>query len=74
LAQTTGPHALIQSLENKRYEAVLAQDFDTLESLCHAELAYGHTGGSRDSMNTYLAKLRSGALRYHRIDTPWRTS
>ena len=45
MAQPTSPaHALIQHLENKRYEAVLTQDFDTLESLCHTELVYGHTG------------------------------
>lgn len=71
MAQTTSPaHALIQGLEDKRYEAVLNQDFDTLESLCHPELVYGHTGGNRDSLDTYLGKLRTGALRYHRIDHP----
>lgn len=63
-------HALIQDLENKRYEAVLAQDLDTLKSLCHAELIYGHTGGNRDSLSTYVNKLRTGTLRYHRIDHP----
>jgi ketosteroid isomerase-like protein len=72
LAQPTSPaHALIQDLENKRYEAVLTRDFDTLESLCHTELVYGHTGGNRDSLDTYLAKLRTGTLQYHRIDHPF---
>lgn len=71
MAQTTGSdHALIQGLENKRYAAVLNQDFDTLTGLCHAELVYGHTGGNRDSLDTYLNKLRTGTLRYHRIDHP----
>jgi ketosteroid isomerase-like protein len=71
LAQTTSPdHALIQGLEDKRYEAVLNQDYDTFEGLCHADLVYGHTGGNRDSLETYMAKLRTGALRYHRIDHP----
>lgn len=71
MAQTTSPApAVIQELEDKRYAAVLNQDYDTFESLCHADLVYGHTGGNRDSLDTYLAKLRTGALRYHRIDHP----
>jgi hypothetical protein len=69
LAQTTSPdQAVIQELEDKRYAAVLDQDYDTFESLCHADFVYGHTGGNRDSLETYMAKLRTGALRYHRID------
>ncbi|WP_210412374.1 nuclear transport factor 2 family protein [Pseudarthrobacter sp. NIBRBAC000502772] len=71
MTQTTSPdQAVIQELEDKRYAAVLNQDYDTFEDLCHADLVYGHTGGNRDSLETYLSKLRSGALRYHRIDHP----
>jgi hypothetical protein len=61
-------HAVIHELENRRYEAVLKQDYDQFEGLCHAKLAYGHTGGNRDSLATYLGKLRSGTLRYHHIE------
>jgi hypothetical protein len=57
VAQTSPVHALIQSLDNKRYEAVPTQDFDPFESLCHADLADGHTGGNRNSIKTYLDKL-----------------
>jgi hypothetical protein len=71
LVQTISPdHAEILSLEDKRYTAALQQDYRTLESLCHPELVYGHTAGNRDSRDTWLAKLRSGALRYHRIEHP----
>ena len=71
MAQTIGPdHALIRGFEDQRYAAVLNQDFDILTSLCHAELVYGHTGGNRDSLDSYLDKLRTGTLRYHRIDHP----
>lgn len=71
MAQTIGPdHALIRGLEDQRYAAVLDQNFDILTSLCHAELVYGHTGGNRDSLDSYLNKLRTGTLRYHRIDHP----
>jgi hypothetical protein len=61
-------HAVIRELENRRYEAVLKQDYDRFEGLCHAKLVYGHTGGNRDSLATYLGKLRSGTLRYHHIE------
>lgn len=71
MAQTTRlDHTTIQNLENKRYKAVLDQDFDAFESLCHAQLVYGHTGGDRDSLGSYLAKLRASTLRYHQIDHP----
>lgn len=61
-------HAEIQNLENGRYDAVLSQNFDTLAGLCHADLIYGHSGGNRDSLDEYLGKLRTGALRYEHID------
>ena len=63
-------HEAIQDLEDQRYNAVLHQDYETLERLCHRNLVYGHTGGNRDSLETYLAKLRTGALRYHQIEHP----
>lgn len=71
MAQTTNTaRTTIQDLEDRRYEAVLHQDYETLEGLYHPDLVYGHTGGNRDSLQKYLAKLRTGALRYHRIDHP----
>ncbi|MFE4545478.1 nuclear transport factor 2 family protein [Arthrobacter sp. NPDC056727] len=64
----TSDHAAIQSLEKQRYDAVLNGDFDTFQKLCHPDLVYGHTAGNRDSLATYVAKLRSGELRYHWIE------
>jgi len=62
-------HAEIRDLEKRRYDAVLSQNFDTLADLCHADLIYGHSGGNRDTLDQYLGKLRTGALRYEHIDT-----
>lgn len=59
---------LIRSLEDQRYQAVLDQDYERFEALCHARLVYSHSGGNRDSLESYISKLRSGSLRYHRID------
>src|SRR5688572_25449567 len=61
-------HAEIRDLEKRRYDAVLSQNFETLADLCHADLIYGHSGGNRDTLDQYLGKLRTGALRYEYID------
>ena len=67
--QTPNPqHGAIQRLEKLRYDAVLNGDLDTFQGLCHPDLVYGHTAGNRDSLASYLAKLRSGELRYHWIE------
>ncbi len=60
--------AEITSLENKRYQAVVEGDYDTFEKLCGNELVYAHSGGDRDSLGSYMTKLRTGMLRYHRIE------
>jgi hypothetical protein len=60
--------SVIQELEAKRYKAVLELDFATFDHLCHDELVYSHSGGNRDSRQDYTAKLRTGTLRYHRIE------
>lgn len=59
---------LIRNLEDQRYQAVLEQDFDAFESLCHDRLVYSHSAGNRDTLASYVRKLRTGALRYHRMD------
>jgi hypothetical protein len=58
----------IRDLEGKRYKAVLDLDLDSFENLCHPRLVYSHSGGNRDYGQAYAAKLRTGALRYHRIE------
>ena len=60
----------IADLENQRYQAVIDGDYDTLERLCHDQLVYTHSSGNRDSLSTYLEKLRTGSYVYHRIDHP----
>lgn len=59
---------VIRRLEDQRYGAVLAGDVDTFERLCHPQLVYTHSGGNRDSLEAYVDKLRTGSVRYHRID------
>lgn len=58
----------IQRLEDQRYHAVLTGDLETFEGLCDPRLVYTHTRGDRDSLDSYISKLRTGALQYFRID------
>lgn len=60
--------AVVLRLEDQRYRAVLDGDVDAFERLCHPKLVYTHSGGNTDSLKAYTDKLRTGAVRYHRID------
>lgn len=54
--------------ERLRIQRLLAGDVDGVAELCHDELVYTHSVGFRDSKQTLLASLRTGALRYHAIE------
>ncbi len=62
--------AEIQNLEDRRYEAMVAGDFDTFAGLCHPDLLYMHSNGETDSLESYLAKVHAGYYVYHSIDHP----
>ncbi|RSN32662.1 DUF4440 domain-containing protein [Amycolatopsis sp. WAC 04169] len=60
----------IRSLEDARYEAVIAGDFAAFAAHAHPDLAYTHSNAVTDTLESYLDKLRSGFYVYHRIDHP----
>ncbi|GAA4427716.1 nuclear transport factor 2 family protein [Actinokineospora soli] len=62
--------AEILELETRRYRAVVDAEFDAFRALCHPDLVYTHSDGSRDSVESYLAKCASGHYVYHRVDHP----
>lgn len=62
--------AEILALEDRRYRAVLDGDLEAFRSYCHPALVYTHSDGTRDSVASYLEKVRSGFYVYHRIDHP----
>lgn len=61
---------LIRSLENDRYDAIIAGDFDTFASLAHPDLIYTHSNGVVDSLKSYLKKCHDGYYVYHELDHP----
>ncbi|MGI4801116.1 MAG: nuclear transport factor 2 family protein [Janthinobacterium lividum] len=64
-------HETVGTLERRRIAAMLAADTDALDELLHSDLLFVHTNAHADDKDTYLEKLRSGAVRYfdaeHRI-------
>jgi len=60
--------AEILRLEDERYAATLAKDFDALERLLHSELVYMHSNGIADSKASYISGIRDGVWDYNRIE------
>ncbi|MCX4703209.1 nuclear transport factor 2 family protein [Streptomyces sp. NBC_01373] len=61
---------IIRALESRRFDAIVARDFDTFAELAHPGLAYTHSNGALDTLSSYLDKCKSGFYVYHRIDHP----
>ncbi|MEU6095023.1 nuclear transport factor 2 family protein [Streptomyces sp. NPDC047079] len=61
---------IIRELEERRFGAMTAGDFDSFAELAHPDLAYTHSSGSLDTLDSYLAKCENGYYVYHRIDHP----
>jgi hypothetical protein len=62
--------AEVLALEDRRYQAMIDADLDTLDRLLADEVSYAHSSGVRDTKDEYVAKVRSGYYDYHRIDHP----
>ena len=60
----------IRALEHARYAAVIAGDVDAFTAYAHPDLAYTHSNGVTDTLESYQDKLRSGFYVYHHIDHP----
>ncbi|HTF51658.1 MAG TPA: nuclear transport factor 2 family protein [Pseudonocardia sp.] len=62
--------AQIHQLEDQRFNAVVAGDWDAFEDLCDPELVYTHSNGVVDTRDEYLKKCREGFYVYHRAEHP----
>lgn len=54
----------ILDLEEKRMQAMVKQDFATLDSLVHADLLYTHSSGVTDTKASWLESMKSGRTKY----------
>ncbi len=60
--------AEIERLEARRCKAQVEDDYATLEALIADDLVYTHSSAKVDSKASFLESLRSGAVKYRRID------
>lgn len=71
MASSTGPAQLVSEtvvqFEQQRRDAMASGDIDTLGDLLSPQLIYGHSTGIADSKESYLEKLRTGAVAYHEL-------
>lgn len=58
----------ILELDSARYRATVAGDCEVLERLLAPQLAYTHSLGYTESKDDYLTALRSGRVRYLKVD------
>jgi len=59
--------ALLASLEDERYAAMLAADTEKLAALLHDDLCYMHSTGGSDTKASYIAGLREKTFVYKKI-------
>lgn len=68
-----GPHSYqntINALEHERFDAIVSGDLERFTTLCHERLVYTHSDGSRDSLESYVEKVKQGFYRYSHISHP----
>jgi hypothetical protein len=66
--RTDGFEASLRVAEARRVQALVDGEIDAFGQLCDDGLVYTHSVGRRDSKESLLESLRSGAVKYHRIE------
>lgn len=73
MTQPTSHTTPVEALELARVQAMVSADIDALDDLLHDDLVFGHTNGHSDDKGVYLAKFKTGSVRYfdadHRVET-----
>jgi ketosteroid isomerase-like protein len=62
--------AEIKKLEDRRFQAMIDGDFETLEKLLGDGLIYTHSTAQSDTRAEYLALCKKGVFKYRRIERP----
>ena len=57
----------ILGLEDKRFAAMVGEDFRALEALVHDDLIYTHSSGVVDTKSSWLESMRARKTRYHKV-------
>jgi ketosteroid isomerase-like protein len=62
--------AEIKNLEDRRFQAMIDNDFDTLDKLLGDDLIYTHSSGQSDTRAQYIALCKKGVFKYRKIERP----
>jgi hypothetical protein len=62
--------ATVRDLDDQRYRAAVAGDVEIFARLAHPGLAYTHSDGTLDDLDSYVRKCREGYYVYHSIEHP----
>jgi ketosteroid isomerase-like protein len=62
--------AEIKKLEDRRFQAMIDGDFETLEKLLGDGLIYTHSTAQSDTRAEYLALCKKGVFKYLKIERP----
>lgn len=71
-----GPDAgrAVEDIEDRRFAAMVAADTNALAPLLGDDLTYIHSSGQRETKSEFLETVRSGAIRYRRIEPSQRAT
>lgn len=62
-----GAEKAIRLLEDQRFEAMIAGDVATLDRMLADELTYVHSNGQMETKAGFLARIKSGDLKYKAV-------
>ena len=62
--------AEIKKLEDRRFQAMIDGDFDTLDKLLGDGLIYTHSTAQADTRAEYIALCKKGVFKYLKIERP----
>ena len=62
--------AEIKKLEDRRFQAMIDSDFDTLDKLLGDDLIYTHSTAQSDTRAEYIALCKKGVFKYLKIERP----
>ena len=73
MSDTQAAANAVLAAETARIQAILAKDFDALDSLIGDDLHYVHSSAVMEDKATYLKRLREGYYRYRGLTIKSRT-
>ena len=62
--------AEIKELEDRRFQAMIDSDFDTLDGLLGDDLIYTHSTAQSDTRAEYIALFKKGVFKHLKIERP----